>query len=61
MLRKTMSVLAKASALTSGLTVATSTHGSGSGQALSAADSRALGCLHRHRKPPLCFMGGCSR
>ena len=61
MLRKTMIVLAKAAALTSGLTVSVCAWRWQRACVVRAADGCALSWLHRHRKPPPCSMGGCSR
>ena len=51
MLRKTMIVLAKAAALTSGLTVEAFAHGGGRGHSWSAPRMLRVSWLHRHRKP----------
>src|SRR3982074_1322135 len=61
MLRKTMIVLAKAAALTRGLTVSVWAWRWQRACVVRAADGCALSCLPGHRKPPLCSMGGCSR
>jgi hypothetical protein len=61
MLRKTMIVSAKAAALTSGLIVEAFAHGGDRGHSWVRAADGCVSWLHRHRKPPLCSTGGCSR
>ena len=61
MLRKTMIVLAKAAALTSGLPVEAFAHGDAEGMRGPRCGWLRVKSLHRHRKPPPRSMGGCSR